>query len=155
MNSFLIALSIAVILPQGKLQAKFMTFSAIAKVKVSDLSRIFCGNWMSFHDHNEHVSVNRYNRNLPICTTQMMLLIGIFGSRCKESTRVPVRKFFIVFELCKQFATPCNRFLFLCFTLVDRIIRQTLPYPVKIGLDVVDAYACARRVVTIKTIELQ
>ena len=33
-----------------------------------------------------------------------------------------------------------------------RIIRQTLPCPVKIGLD---AYASSRRFVTIKTIELQ
>ena len=40
MNSFLIALSIAVLLPQGKWQAKFITFSAIAKWK--------CRIWVAF-----------------------------------------------------------------------------------------------------------
>ena len=70
-----------------------------------------------------HDSVNGYSRNLPICTTQMMLFIDIFGSRCKANTRVRVRKFFIVFERCKLFATPCNRFLFLCFTLIVLSVR--------------------------------
>lgn len=151
MNSFLIAFSIAVLLPQGKWQAKFITFSAIAKAKVSDLSRIFVGNWMSFYDQQDkHYSVNGYSRNLPICTTQMMLLIDIFLSRCKANIRVPVRKFFIVFERCKLFATHATVFCFFVLLLSYYPSDFTMPCKDRARCLCVCSSSC-----NIKTIELQ